>query len=64
MSITMTIEQYNAIRRLADFAGWYIAENEGKSSEELHKQWESDKEDVEAGFKVLAELGQKFFVGA
>jgi hypothetical protein len=63
MIITMTKEQYDAIRRLADFAGWYIDQNKGKSSEEMHKEWESDKEDVEAGFKVLTELGQQIYSG-
>ena len=51
-TITMTIEQYNAIRRLKDFAQWYIEEHEGGSfiSDD---QWKEDRDDVARGVKAL-----------
>ena len=53
-TITMTIEQYNAIRRLKDFAQWYIEEHEGGSfiSDD---QWKEDRDDVARGAKRLCE---------
>jgi hypothetical protein len=56
----MTIEQYNAIRALKDFAQWYIDEHEGASgNEETIEQWESDREEVGRGIKALEEVGQQ-----
>ena len=57
MTITMTIKQYNAIRRLADFAEWYIDEHEGSGLD--NDQWLEDKKDVTAGVKALEEVGQQ-----
>jgi hypothetical protein len=57
MTITMTIDQYNAIKRLADFAQWYVDEHEGASgSKEMIEQWEEDRDEVERGVAVLDEL--------
>ena len=54
MKITMTIEQYNAIRQLKNFAQWYIDEHEGSSgSKETIEQWEEDREEVERGLATL-----------
>ena len=60
MKITMTIEQYNAIRQLSQFAQWYIIEHEGASgSKELIEQWESDRNEVERGIKALEDVDQQ-----
>ena len=60
MTITMTIDQYNAIRRLKDFAEWYISEHEGASGhEEMIKQWEEDREEVQRGVNALDEVDQQ-----
>ncbi len=57
MKITITIDQYNAIHALKDFAQWYINEHEGASgSRENIEQWESDRAEVERGIKALDEI--------
>ena len=54
MNITITREQYNAIRQLKYFAGWYISEREGSSgSKETIEQWEEDRDEVLRGVAVL-----------
>ena len=58
MTITMTIEQYNAIKRLADFAQWYIEEHKGGSFID-DTQWEEDRDDVERGVNALKEVDQQ-----
>ena len=56
-TITLSIEQYNAIRQLKHFAQWYIDEHEGASgSKEAIEQWEEDREEVERGIAVLDEI--------
>lgn len=53
-TITMTIEQYNAIRQLKHFAQWYIDEHEGGfGSKEAIEQWEEDRNEVTRGIKAL-----------
>jgi hypothetical protein len=60
MNITMTIDQYNAIKRLADFAQWYVDEHEGASgSKEMIEQWEEDRDEVERGVNALEEVDQQ-----
>ena len=57
MKIEITIEQYNAIHALKDFAKWYIDEHENASgSRELIEQWESDRDEVERGIKALDDI--------
>jgi len=57
MKITITIEQYNAISQLKQFAQWYIDEHEGASgSRESIEQWETDRDEVERGIKALDEI--------
>ena len=57
MKITITIDQYNAIYALKDFAQWYIDEHEGASgSRESIEQWETDRDEVERGIKALDEI--------
>jgi hypothetical protein len=60
MNITMTIDQYNKIKKLADFAQWYIDEHWGASgSKEIIEQWEEDRDEVERGIKALEEVDQQ-----
>jgi hypothetical protein len=60
MNITMTIEQYNKIKKLADFAQWYIDEHWGASgSKEIIEQWEEDRDEVERGINALEEVDQQ-----
>jgi hypothetical protein len=57
MNITITIEQYDAIRQLKQFAQWYVDEHEGASgSKEMIEQWEEDRDEVERGIKALEEI--------
>ena len=57
MKITITIEQYNAISQLKQFAQWYIDEHEGASgSREGIEQWETDRDEIERGIKALDEI--------
>ena len=58
-TITITREQYNAIRQLKHFAQWYIGEHEGASgSKEMIEQWEEDRNEVERGIRALEEIDQ------
>jgi len=60
MNITMTIEQYNKIKKLADFAQWYIDEHWGATgSKEIIEQWEEDRDEVERGINALEEIDQQ-----
>ena len=60
MNITMTIEQYNKIKRLAEFAQWYVDEHWGASgSKEIIEQWEEDRDEVARGIKALEEVDQQ-----
>ena len=54
MNITITIDQYNAIKRLERFANYYI-ENQEPSGE----QYFSDLEDVCAGTAALHQVDQQ-----
>ena len=58
MTITITLEQYNTIRQLKQFAQWYIDEHEGASgSKEGIEQWESDRDEVERAIATLDQIG-------
>ena len=58
MNITITLEQYNTIRQLKQFAQWYIDEHEGASgSKEEIEQWESDRDEVERAIATLDQIG-------
>jgi hypothetical protein len=60
MTITMTVEQYNAIRRLKDFAQWYIEEHKGASGmPEMIEQWEEDRDEVGRGVNALDQVDQQ-----
>ena len=60
MNITMTIEQYNKIKKLAEFAQWYVDEHWGASgSKEIIEQWEEDRDEVARGIKALEEVDQQ-----
>ena len=60
MNITMTIDQYNKIKKLADFAQWYIDEHWGASgNKEIIEQWEEDRDEVERGINALEEVDQQ-----
>jgi hypothetical protein len=54
MNITMTLEQFKLISRLADFADYYI-----DSVEPSGEQYHSDLEDVENGRWALSELNKQ-----
>ena len=54
MNITMTVEQYNKIKRLLDFADWYIDDMEPSNP-----CYENDKEDITQAQEVLNDLDQQ-----
>lgn len=54
MNITMTLEQYNKIKRLLDFADWYIDDMEPSNP-----CYENDKEDITQAQEVLNDLDQQ-----
>jgi len=58
MNITMTLEQYTKIRRLSDFADWYL-DDHIPSSAFYEEQFESDKEEVIQAQEVLREIDQQ-----
>jgi len=51
MKIELTLEQYNKIRRLSDFADWYIDDMEPSNS-----CYENDKEDIVWAQEVFQEI--------
>ena len=55
MNITMTLEQYNKIRRLSDFADFWIDDNE-PSSAFYEDQYESDREEILQAQEVIQEI--------
>ena len=60
MNITMTIEQYEKIKRLLLFADWYIDDHAGGSGlPEQIEQYESDKEEVTQAQEVIQEIDQQ-----
>jgi hypothetical protein len=54
MKITMTLEQFKAISRLADFANYYI-----DGLEPSGEQYNSDLEDVERGRWALSAVNKQ-----
>jgi hypothetical protein len=54
MKITMTLEQFKAISRLADFANYYI-----DGLEPSGEQYNSDLGDVEMGLSALSEVNRQ-----
>jgi hypothetical protein len=58
-TITLTTEQYNAIRQLKHFAQWYVDEHEGSfGGKEAIEQWESDRDEVARGIATLDQIDQ------
>lgn len=55
MNITITLEQYDKLRRLSDFADWYIDDHE-PSSDFYVDQYESDKEEILQAQEVLQQI--------
>jgi hypothetical protein len=55
MKIEMTIDQYNKIRRLSDFADWYL-DDHIPSSDFYAEQYESDKEEILQAQEVFQEI--------
>jgi hypothetical protein len=54
MKITMTLEQFKQISRLADFANYYI-----DGLEPSGEQYNSDLGDVEMGLSALSEVNRQ-----
>ena len=57
-TITITLEQYNKIRQLKNFAQWYIEEHKGGSFID-DSQWEEDRDDVERGTNALLDVDNR-----
>jgi hypothetical protein len=51
MNITITLEQYNKMRRLSDFADWYLDDQEPSG-----EQYESDKEEALQAQEVIQDI--------
>ena len=51
MNITITLEQYNKLRRLSDFADWYLDDHLSKD-----EQYESDKEEALQAQEVIQDI--------
>ena len=54
MNITMTLEQFKLISRLADFAEYYLDEQEPNSD-----QYNSDAGEIEMALSALGELNRQ-----
>jgi hypothetical protein len=55
MNITITLEQYNKIRRLSDFADFW-ADDSKPDSDFYLDQWESDKEEILQAQEVIQNI--------
>jgi hypothetical protein len=53
MKITITIEQYEKLKRLSDFADWYI---DDYPKHMYPEQYESDKEEITQAQEVIQEI--------
>ena len=62
MKITITLEQYNKIRRLSDFADFYL-DDHIPSSDFYQEQYENDKEDVLLAQEVFQEIDARIQEG-
>jgi hypothetical protein len=51
MQITMTLDQYKKLRRLLDFADWYIDDMEPSNP-----CYEDDKEDITQAQEVIQDI--------
>lgn len=51
MNITITREQYEKLRRLSDFADWYLDDQEPSG-----EQYESDKEEALQAQEVIQDI--------
>jgi hypothetical protein len=51
MNITITLEQYDKLRRLSDFADWYIDDMEPSNS-----CYADDREDITQAQEVLQQI--------
>ena len=60
--IKLTLEQYNKIRRLSDFADWYL-DDHIPSSDFYQEQYENDKEDVLLAQEVFQEIDARIQEG-
>jgi hypothetical protein len=54
MEITLNLEQYNKIRRLGDFADWYL-----ENMETSNRAYQADKEDIDWAHEVFQEIDAK-----
>jgi hypothetical protein len=52
MKIELTLDQYNKLRRLSDFADWYIDDKEPS----FYGDYENDKEDITQAQEVIQEI--------
>jgi len=55
MNITITLEQYEKLRRLSDFADWWLDDNE-PSSAFYEDQYASDREEITQAQEVIQDL--------
>ena len=55
MNITITQEQYEKLRRLSDFADWWIDDNE-PSSAFYEDQYASDREEITQAQEVIQDI--------
>ena len=60
--IKLTLEQYNKIRRLSDFADFYL-DDHIPSSDFYQEQYENDKEDVLLAQEVFREIDARIQEG-
>jgi len=56
MNITLTLEQYDKLRRLSNFADWYLDDQEPSG-----EQYESDKEDITQAQEVLQDIDEQVY---
>jgi hypothetical protein len=61
MNITITLEQFNKLCRLSDFANWWIDDNE-PSSAFYEDQYASDREEITQAQKVIQDI-EKLILG-
>ena len=59
MEITITLEQYEKLRRLSDFSDWYL---DDYPKHLYPEQYESDKEEVLQAQEVIQEIDARLLL--
>ena len=62
--VAITMRQYRALARLADFAQWFVDEHKGASGDpDTQRQWDEDHADLQRGLCAIVEIENQLLGG-